>query len=527
MRKSAFLVMTALCLASASWAEPNLAEKVDALKLATQGLSPRPSSTSIRGAQEGFALREVVIHGLPSDKAYLADLARQTFGASLSGQSLLSGVQKLNEEVRDSGTIASSVTVPDQNIASGTLVLEYQPGKIGHFETGDVPKEQYFTTDSGSELNLRDLEQGLDQYNLLPSRHGRLFLMQGERGATDVVIETQQVAKPTRFTLGWRNGGSPLRGRTTVWGRGVFDDFLGRGDQLTLMASSDARWRGPAGRGDVSLRWMMPWQRHTLAFDANVSWGHHPIRGQNFSFDLHDRAWNIAFTDQWLVHRNQWSKTYLEASLRFHGENSFLGTTELIFQRRRQTFLTVGLNGVALGRKGMFNWRLALKHSTPFLAEVLESDEGSTLFTQLEASVTAALALDKASRWWLTGSLAGQYSPKAQYVGDQFSIGSGVTRGFGPNQALRGERGLSAQVELAYVAKGGFEVYGALDAGLVRGPSVLEEWEKTTLVGGALGLRGRRGRLGWGLAFEKALHGPKEWNYDSHRVTASVTYELD
>lgn len=227
-----------------------------------------------------------------------------------------------------------------------------------------------------------------------------------------------------------------------------------------------------------------------------------------------------------LLYRNGWSKIWFELGAKLWRERSYLGSTELIYQRRKQTFLSAALSGVALGRYGSYNWRLAVKRSTPWLAEVIKADDGSTVYTVFEGSVTGLWSLGKSGRWWFSADLWGQWTKDQLFSSDQFTVGYGSVRGFGPAFSLRGDRGAVMQSELSYALDERHEFYVALDFGLVRGPWVTG-WQREWLAGAALGWRGRF--KGWSaqLAVERPLHYPKPaWNVEDTRLTASVTVEF-
>lgn len=509
---------------------PSLSEEIELLRRQTDDLTRNRVDGKMSPVEEQgqfFRLYAVHLVDLPSQLDWMRSKASEVFGNRISTAGLIAGVERMNDLVRREGYISSGFEVPDQNLAAGVLTLNYRPGLVGKVFAEGMDTSRYFAMTPGLELNLRDLEQGLDQYNALPSRRARLFLSEGDGGRTNVTVQALQSQKRWRGNLTWRNGGGGSRGRTSVKGSLTFDDPAGLGDQLRLTARTDTR----LGRGDgysrgITVSWQIPYRAHLFALEAGYEQGGHTLTTSTFKFDLMDKSYWVELSDRVLIHRNGWSKVWFELSAMFWRERSYLGSTELIYQRRKQTFLSAGFSGAVLGRRGSYNWRLAVKRSTPWLAEVLKADDGSTVYTVFEGSFTGLWPLDTSGRWWLSADARGQWTKDQLFSGDQFSVGYGSVRGFGPAFSLRGERGLVVQSELSCVLDEHNEVYLALDFGLVRGPWVTG-WQREWLAGAAVGWRGNF--KGWSaqLAVERPLHYPKPaWNAEDTRLTASVTVEF-
>ena len=132
--------------------------------------------------------------------AHLADatrasLARAFTGRCLGANELEALLGTLTRDYIERGFVTSRVYLPPQDLRTGVLRLRVVEGTIGKYELAQVgaPRESAwlrgaFPARPGELLNLRDLEQGLDQLNQLQSNHATLDLQPGAEPGQSVVF---------------------------------------------------------------------------------------------------------------------------------------------------------------------------------------------------------------------------------------------------------------------------------------------------------------------------------------------------
>lgn len=138
----------------------------------------------------------------------------------------------------DAGYITSGayLITPQTKLNDGILQIKIVEGTITKF-TGlsEVERKTAFPWVLGSVLNLRDIEQGLDQMNRLSSNHAKMEIKANEdaNGTSQVVITNEQES-PTSYSVYTDNLGSKPTGEYRL-GLGVVEDNLfGINDQLNL-----------------------------------------------------------------------------------------------------------------------------------------------------------------------------------------------------------------------------------------------------------------------------------------------------
>lgn len=483
------------------------------------------SDVGEKNVDMGFLIDHVQIQGLPEGRQWLEDRAQKIFCGRLNVQNLKKGLRQLNKDLNDAGFIASSIQVPNQNLSQGELRLVYKKGVIGGYQAPGMNLDRYFDLSVGDELDLRQLEQGLDQFNRIPSRFARLYLLPGKDPFhTVVAVERFESDKKWQGAVTYGRGIPSKAGDGFVNWRLSFDEPLKCGDRLGLSFTHDDRFLGKEFQRRFDFEWSLPWKRHFVRLNAGVSTSRQLIQGHKVEYNVESVNRWAEISDQIMVYRDQRRKVFTDFSLRLWAEDSWLNQIPLVFRRRRQTFVSAGLSGVMLIDKGVASWRLGLRASVPFLgAEVLRSDEGSTQFWVLEGDVSYMTQLGN-SCWSLNLFARGQWTTDVLFVNDRFLLGGeGSVRGFRSPWQFDGEQGIAVQTELTAKVSPTQDWYAAVDMGSVR-RSNGGKW--CSLVGGVVGWRWNSQRLKADVSLAVPLIYPKNWTPDKWIVSARVGVEF-
>ncbi|WP_181432444.1 ShlB/FhaC/HecB family hemolysin secretion/activation protein, partial [Pseudomonas aeruginosa] len=198
-----------------------------------------------------FEIRRIELEGA----GHLGESARRQLLAPYQGRCL--GVGQLNALLKavtdhylDRGYVTTRAYLPQQDLASGTLRIIVVEGRLEGLDSSALasPRElaMSFPGRTGELLDLRELEQLVDQLSRLPSRQAQLELVPGsEVGGSRVRLKGER-DKPWRVSATRNNDGDVSTGEQQM-GLGLdWDSPLGLADQLNLRANRDAvtdRWR--------------------------------------------------------------------------------------------------------------------------------------------------------------------------------------------------------------------------------------------------------------------------------------------
>lgn len=123
----------------------------------------------------------------------------------------------LTRKLVNAGYVTSHVSVPDQDLSKGTLTFAIIPGTIEDIRFVD-PKTRgtwrnAFPTGVGSVLNLRALEQGLEQMKRVPNQDVTMELLPGAKQNTSIVEIRVSRGKSWSFGVSADDGGMESTGK--------------------------------------------------------------------------------------------------------------------------------------------------------------------------------------------------------------------------------------------------------------------------------------------------------------------------
>lgn len=167
------------------------------------------------------------------------------------------GPADLNEVLRavtayylDRGYVTSRAYLPEQNLGSGALQVIVIEGTLEGVDPGPdsglTPRELdgAFPGRTGAVLDLRELEQLVDQLNRLPSNRAGVELVPGEAVGGSRALIVNQPDKPWRLSVARHNDGQRSTGEQQ-WALGFeLDSPLGLADQVMLRTGADYRAPG-------------------------------------------------------------------------------------------------------------------------------------------------------------------------------------------------------------------------------------------------------------------------------------------
>lgn len=185
-----------------------------------------PNNTIIEGTQQPAAPETgvcIAINKIEVDGAdHLSPAKIQSAMRPYIGRCLgLSGIQEvinaINELYVKNGDITSRAYLPQQDLSGGSLKIIVVEGKLEAFKfDGQKPSWHQMAAFPGLEgkiLNLRDLEQGLEQMNRLPGWNATMQVTPGSKQGQSVVVITAPSA-PILTGRAWvDNNGSQQTGR--------------------------------------------------------------------------------------------------------------------------------------------------------------------------------------------------------------------------------------------------------------------------------------------------------------------------
>ena len=493
------------------------------------GKTPTPDAPEVAGDTRCFAIRQVDLQGAEQlSAAQQARLLAPYNGQCLGMAQLNQLLQVITDHYLQQGFVTSRAYLPQQHLGSGILRVQVVEGRLEQVNL--APGSQLsqreiamaFPGHEGQLLNLRQVEQLLDQLNRLPSNRATMELMPGEAVGGSQVLLSNQPQQPWRAALARHNNGQKSTGEQQ-WNLGLgWDSPLGLADQLNLRRSEDAVSDHQRRSASNFLNYNLPWGWWNFSYSYSDS--EYRTRGQGAGFDF--KYSGESQTHQGLVerviHRDAQGKTALSAGLSHLRTVSYIEDSPLRNGTQRITEAQFGFShGRVLG-SAFGNLELGMQQGLGALDAMSDKHAASTTPTARYRKYTATLSyLQPFKLWgedWAFSSLAtGQRSEDLLYNSQRISLtGQSAVRGY-KEQFLSGDSGgywrndlrWTRQVDSTWL-RPWLQQYGlgvAYDQGVVR-RDAHSAGQNGRVSSNALELFGRGSHMGASLTLAHSLKRP-------------------
>ncbi|WP_425438028.1 ShlB/FhaC/HecB family hemolysin secretion/activation protein [Mixta gaviniae] len=463
-----------------------------------------PASPTPAGEQGGCV---TVTHITIDQATLLSERDKQRLSAPYSGRCL--GIAQINQITRDisqwyisRGYITSRAFITEQSLADGQLHIIVLEGKLQAIHLQGASARQLrmaFPGLIGRVLNLRDIEQGMEQINRLRARPVQIEIQPGDNPGYSIVNLTATPEFPLTTALGFDNSGQKSTGVGQLNGSLTANNLLGLADKWFIGGGRSSAFSHARDAQNFQAGVSVPYGYGLL--DYSYSWSDYrsTIDNNGFNWLSHGDSQSHRLNASWVLFRNGDIKTGVMAGLSQHTSHNWLNDTLLRSSSRRLTSVQFGINHTQKMAGGVATLNPVFSRGMPWFDAEHDAGKRGDLpkaeFRKwsLSASFQRPLTQDL---WWLT-SAYGQWSPDRLYGSERLTLGGdGSVRGF-KEQYLSGDNGGYWRNELNYTLTtlpliGQIDATLALDGGWLQ-KDAQDPWAAGTLWGGAVGL-GSRGR---------------------------------
>lgn len=400
-----------------------------------------------------FPIKTIRLKGADSLSIRERDALLEPFVGQCLGVAQLNGVLKaITDHYLAKGLVTTRAYLPQQDLSQGTLEVLVVKGRLeslkGEAGSGLSERElaMAFPGREGQELNLREIEQLLDQLNRLPSNQAQMELAPGNAvgGSTVLVKNTPQ--KPWRASLARHNDGQKSTGEQQ-WGVGLdWDSPLGLADQLNLRGGHDAVSDHKRTYQSNMLNYSLPWGWWNFSYSYSDSEYRTMGQGAGFDFKYTGESQTHQLRAERVIHRDAKSKTTLSTGLSHLRTRNFIEVSELANASQRITEAQFGVSHGRVVGSAFANLELGMQQGIGALDAMGEgrraSNEPTARYRKYTATLSYLLPFQIGEERFSFSSLAtGQRSEDMLYNSQRFSVsGQSAVRGY-KEQFLSGDSG--------------------------------------------------------------------------------------
>ena len=395
------------------------------------------------------------------------------------------------------GYITSRAFLTEQDLSSGTLRLTVLEGKLQQIRLEGVPERTLKMTFPGLEgkiLNLRDIEQGMEQLNRVRQTPVEIEIVPGDTQGWSVVNLTATPEFPLSGSASVDNSGQKSTGTGGLNGALTGNNLPGLADKWFISGGRSSDFSNSKDAQNFAAGVSIPYGYGML--DYSYSWS-------NYLSTVDNRGWRWRSTGDsethrlmgsWVLFRNGAIKTGLTTGITHRTNHNYLDEVLLHSSSRKLSSLMVGFQHTQKIFGGVATFNPSVTWGVPWFGAENDHDKAGDLPRAefRKWSVNGSFQRPLAQKlWWLT-SLYFQWSPDRLYSSERLTLGGEASvRGY-KEQYISGNNGGYWRNELNYSLftlpwLGQIGAMAAFDGGWLKQDG-FDQYASGTLWGTAIGL---------------------------------------
>ena len=484
-----------------------------------------------------FYIKQIQLDGVPKELSFLSKIARKHEQKYVTVSDITNIRNAFQRKLLDKGYVTSQVYIPEQNLNAGTLQFMVMPGRVEDIRysasSAHGPWRTAFSVRSGDILNIRDVEQGLEQMKRVSSQSVTMKLLPGTAVGTSIIELSIKQDKPVHGSISFDNSGLESTGVYQGSFTTSFDQVFRANDTFTMSLSGDLSGSGSIkGTRAASLNYVIPHGKDTFSLSFSKSRYHQTIQSNPYDFTYSGKSTTMKAKWNHVWSRTQREKRAFDISISTRHNHRFINDMELPVQALRTTSMEFGVsnrkyigNATLYSRLG-FQWGIGALGAQPEHKASVAMGGPTSRYHMWLVDVDYRKPFIMGHRpASFTSSFHGQWvqGGKRLYSVDTINIGNRYSiYGFDGEYTLMGDSGWYVRNEVSSVIpRLNTEVYLGLDVGAVYGKST-ESLVGKTIAGTALGVRGNYAS---GLLFDAFVSTPlyKPQGYHTKKFYSGFT----
>ncbi|MGB5396734.1 MAG: ShlB/FhaC/HecB family hemolysin secretion/activation protein, partial [Gammaproteobacteria bacterium] len=451
---------------------------------------PEPRQAITSAPEVCFIINEIVLDGANNLLGHeKRSLTEPWLGWCMSPNDIDELRSNIDRYYINNGWIMSrTYLLPQQNIRQGKLIFKVLEGTLDEIRLNFNELEARaaiataFPGMLGEVIQLRDIEQGIDQINRLASSNATMTIepVKDKPGYSRMLV-SNIINNPYRMTLGFDNQGSESTGKR----RGKIsldtDNLLAINDNLYLNATDTAGSKSSdKSSSSAGLNLSIPYGYWSYGLGINRSEYVSTNTGDTGSFKVSGNSNTESFNISRLVHRDQNSKTTASIVINRKDTSTFVEDVKLETGSRRLAVADVKLFYVERSAQDIRSAQIAYSRGLDAFGALLDDpltsdDIPKAQFEKLswDVSYSKPFVVDNhAFNYSMT--LSGQASRDALFGSEQIAIGDlSSVRGFRDSPAS-GDSGSYIKNDVSWspfeppALLRGIRLTAGLDLGYVR-----------------------------------------------------------
>ncbi|MGQ8845657.1 ShlB/FhaC/HecB family hemolysin secretion/activation protein [Serratia sp. TSA_7] len=385
------------------------------------------------------------IRPTPAIKQLAGSAEHQCLGAT--------GISNLQNAIQNQligeGFITSRAALTTYHAKEEAITLSLSYGRVGTLRLSDDSSGHFnlasaFPLKAGDILNIRNVEQGLENINTLPGIQSDIRIMPSQTPGESKIEVLRRQEQYWQLASWVDDSGTKATGRYQGGAALFLYNLTSLNDTLYASRSQNIERSDTRGNSSHAISYFLPYGFWSLDLFAGKSKYHQGIPGYAVDYQYKGKAESLSLQIGRTVSRGARYKTTLNTQLLARDYHYFINDTEIDLQRKRLTTIKIGAKHLHYIDDARVSLSLDLfKNMRWFQADHLDGANNlSSHIIKAEASVFNPFMLSNFSMDYRSGvtlQLANYDLP----IQDKLGIGSRNTvRGFDGELNLFGNKGI-------------------------------------------------------------------------------------
>ncbi len=455
------------------------------------------------------------------------------------GKNVINFVKELENLYLEKGYITTRVKIDieNSNFKAGKIqciVIEgYIENIVMNRESNNSKIFASFPTKEKEVLNIKDLDQGIDNLNSISVNNAKLDILAGENLGGSIIDIKNETSKKISAAVNYNNLGQKSTGEERIKLALTIEDFLGINDSFT------GSYQRKLGRNkkyndneNFSFYYRIPFKYWEFSIIKDQSEYKNTITGLGQSYKSTGISKNMNYSLRRVIHRNEVGKTTLGLTLTNKETKNYIDDEKLILSSRKLSVLKLDIGHQRRLFNGMFFGEIAYYEGLKRFGaerddwEYKDSTSPKAQFQKYTMDINWYKPFKiNNQNFSYRFSFSGQYSDDILYSSEKMSIGDDTTvRGFKEN-SIMGDKGIYIRNELAYNYNF-LEPFIAYDIGRVKDVTKDEYYEKygTELSGASIGVRVYFKYFTASITYSKPLTAPRYIDKNKQEIYITLSY---
>ena len=498
----------------------------------SQSITAKIPSSQATAVSDQFLIKTIVLQGIsPLFKQELYALVKPYQDRWLSKMDIRNVVQDITQYYFTRGFIAARVYLPDQSLKGGILTLHVLEGRIDRIVFDKATDAQKWTAFPGLEgqlLNLKDLEEGLDQLHRLNAWRATFRLEPNPEkwGYANVVIDaTIRNGNALGLRYDTYNQDHLQIYPTELW---ISQENILQANDLWQIRYAQMHQGQEQFSNTLSIQESMP----IGGFLSNIAYSQFDyntlIKGLGRNFMSSGQTRSYTYSVQHTLHRDAHSKLLLCWGLALKHTDAFIEDVRQDTSSRKLSVVSIG--PIWTYHDADYFLRLNVAYQTGLGAFGASQDDPQRAadvpkaqFKKYTLQATGVLYQLFGTPLSFTHQFNAQYSGETLYSNEQMGIGDYYTvRGFWGTY-LQGDQGLLYKADIQYPLDPQWSLYYGFDTGTIYKVS---DKSADSLTGQAFGVRYQVNQWVWDMSYATPINRAKSQELPQGKWFLGVTISL-